>query len=47
MKGGFVSNEDFSKDDPKYLYNQSLSYELILEEKGNFSAKNSDKDEAF
>ncbi len=47
LKGGFISNEHFGKDYPQDLYNQILSYELILQQNGNFSTKPSNKDEAF
>ena len=47
LKGGFISSEHFGKDYPQNLYNQILSYELILQQNGNFSTKPSNKDEAF
>lgn len=47
LKGGFISNEHFGKDYPQNLYNQILSYELILQPNGNFSTKPSNKEEAF
>lgn len=47
LKGGFVANEDFGKDNPQTLSNDILSYTLILQEGGNFSTKPSDADEAF
>ena len=47
LKGGFVSSEHFDKDNPQNLYNQILSYELIVQQNGNFSTKPSNKDEAF
>jgi hypothetical protein len=47
LKGGFISNESFSKDKPQNLTNAELSYELILQENGNFSTKPSNPDEAF
>ncbi|WP_458625982.1 hypothetical protein [Winogradskyella sp. PC D3.3] len=47
LKGGFVANELFSKDKPQRLDNAVLSYELILQEDGNFSTKPSNSDEAF
>ena len=47
LKGGFVSNEHFGKDSPQSLYNQILSYELILQQNGNFSTRPSNREEAF
>ena len=47
MKGGFITNESFGKDDPQYLSNNILEYELILQENGNFSTRPSNPDEAF
>jgi hypothetical protein len=47
MKGGFVTNESFGKDDPQHLSNNILTYELILQENGNFSTRPSNPDEAF
>jgi hypothetical protein len=47
MKGGFITNESFGKDDPQYLRNNVLEYELILQENGNFSTRPSNPDEAF
>ena len=47
MKGGFIANESFGKDDPQSLSNNILEYELILQENGNFSARPSNPNEAF
>lgn len=47
IKGGFRNGETFGKDDPVYLSNQQLYYELILQQNGNFSTKPSNKYEAF
>lgn len=47
MKGGFIDNEDFGKDDPQSLSNNILEYELILQENGNFSTRPSNPDEAL
>lgn len=47
MKGGFVSMESFSKDDPVSLNHNSLQYELILQPNGNFSTKPSAPSEVF
>lgn len=47
LRGGFVSNEDVTKDNYISLYNQEMSYELIRQHNGNFSTKQSSKNEAF
>jgi len=47
LKGGFIADELFSKDAPQILNNSILSYELILQQSGNFSTKPSNLDEAF
>lgn len=47
LKGGFISGEHFGKDSPQRLNNQVLSYELILQQNGNFSTSPSDAEEAF
>lgn len=47
VKGGFISDEDFGKDSPQRLNNSVLSYELIMQENGNFSTKPSSKNEVF
>jgi hypothetical protein len=47
LKGGFVNSESFGKDDPQTLNNSILTYELVLQEGGNFSTSPSDSDEAF
>ena len=47
LKGGFISNELFSKDNPQTLNNNMLQYELILQQSGNFSTKPSTKEETF
>lgn len=47
LKGGFIVKESFSKDKPQMLENAVLSYELILQQSGNFSTKPSNSDEAF
>jgi hypothetical protein len=47
LKGGFVENESFSKDSPQNIKNSVLSYELILQENGNFRTKTSSPEEAF
>lgn len=47
IKGGFIANEDFGKDDPQSLYNNVLTYELILQQNGNFSTRPSNPEEAL
>lgn len=47
MKGGFIENESFGKDDSQMLSNNILEYELILQQNGNFSTKPSNPEEAF
>jgi len=47
LKGGFISNEHFSKDNPQTLNNSILEYELILQQSGNFNTKPSSQEEAF
>ena len=47
LKGGFIDAEHFGKDSPQSLHNNVLSYELILQQNGNFSTKPSNSDEAF
>ena len=47
LRGGFISNEHFGKDNPQILSNQILEYELILQQNGNFSTKPSSASEAL
>jgi hypothetical protein len=47
MKGGFITKEYFGKDDPQILNNNVLTYELIMQENGNFSTRPSNQEEAF
>lgn len=47
LKGGFVSNESVTKDNYINLNSQIMTYELILQQQGNFSTKPSSKYEAF
>ena len=47
LKGGFITDELFSKDNPQSLNNNILEYELVLQQNGNFSTKPSNLDEAF
>ena len=47
LKGGFISNENFGKDNPQALNNSILEDQLILQQNGNFSTKPSNPEEAF
>lgn len=47
LKGGFVNDESFTKDNYVSLNNQILSYELIYQQQGNFDPKHSSMSEAF
>lgn len=47
IKGGFISDEVYGKDDPQHLANDILTYELILQANGNFSTRPSNAGEAF
>ncbi len=47
LKGGFITDELFGKDSPQYLSNNILTYELILQQDGNFSTIPSSINEAF
>lgn len=47
IKGGFVSEEHFGKDQPQSLSNNILEYSLILQPNGNFSTSPSDPEEAL
>ena len=47
LKGGFIEDESFGKDDPQTLSNSILTYELILQKGGNFSTRPSNPEEAF
>ena len=47
IKGGFIANEDFGKDEPQSLHNNILEYELILQQNGNFSTRPSNSAEAL
>ncbi len=47
LKGGFVAEEQIDKDSPQSLNNNILEYELILQQKGNFSTTPSNSEEAF
>jgi len=47
IKGGFISDESFGKDDPQSVNNNVLSYELILQKNGNFSTQPSNQNDAL
>lgn len=47
IKGGFVKDEIFSKDNPQDIYSGVLSYVLQLQKNGNFQTKGSNKGEVF
>lgn len=47
LKGGFIEDESFGKDSPQNLSNNILEYELILQERGNFSTRPSNVNEAL
>ena len=48
VRGGFLKGEAFSKDgSPSYLENQILTYELTLQENGNFQTSTSSEGEMF
>lgn len=47
LRGGFVSDEVFGKDQPQKLSNNILEYELILQPSGNFSTQPSNIAEAL
>ena len=47
VKGGFVKDEIFSKDNPQEICNAVLTYVLQLQRDGNFQTKGSSPDEAF
>ena len=47
VKGGFVKDEIFSKDNPQEIYSGVLSYVLQLQRNGNFSTKGSNRGEVF
>lgn len=47
IKGGFVGDEEFGKDEPQQLENSILEYELILQQNGNFSTRPSNPEEAL
>ena len=47
LRGGFTQSEHFGKDSPQKLNNNLLTYELILQQNGNFSTAPSNRDEAL
>lgn len=47
LRGGFVSNESYSKDSPTSLYYEGLTYELTPRTNGNFSTQHSTANEIF
>lgn len=47
IKGGFVKDEIFSKDNPQEIYSGILTYVLQLQKDGNFQTKGSSPNEAF
>ena len=48
VRGGFLKGEAFSKDgSPSYMENQILTYELTLQEHGNFQTSSSSEGEMF
>jgi len=47
LRGGFAQSEYFGKDTPEKLNSNVLTYELILQQNGNFSTIPSNQKEAF
>lgn len=47
VKGGFVKDESFSKDNPQVINDCVLSYVLQLQKDGNFQTKGSSRSEMF
>lgn len=47
VKGGFVRDEVFAKDNPQEIYSAVLSYVLQLRRDGNFQSKSSNRSEMF
>lgn len=47
VRGGFVKNELYSKDNPQDIYSGILSYVLQLQRDGNFQTKSSNVNEVF
>ena len=47
IHGGFVKDEIFSKDNPQEIYSGVMTYVLQLQRNGNFSTRESNKNEIF
>lgn len=47
VKGGFVKDESFSKDNPQIINDCVLSYVLQLQKNGNFQTRGSSRNEMF
>ena len=47
IRGGFVKDEIFSKDNPQDIYSGILTYVLQLQRDGNFQTKSSNRSEVF
>ncbi len=47
IRGGFESWVNMGKDSPQSLYNNILTYELILQQNGNFSTSPTNANEMF
>ena len=47
IKGGFIKDEVFSKDNPQDIFSGILTYVLQLQRDGNFQTKGSNLDEVF
>ena len=47
IKGGFVKDELFSKDNPQEIYSGILTYVLQLQRNGNFQTRGSSPNEVF
>ena len=47
IKGGFVKDEIFSKDNPQEIYSGILTYVLQLQRDGNFQTRSSRRSEVF
>jgi hypothetical protein len=47
IRGGFIADESFGKDDPQNLNNAILEYRLILQTNGNFRTKPSNANDAL
>ena len=47
IRGGFVKDEIFSKDNPQDIYSGILTYVLQLQRDGNFHTKSSNRSEVF